>query len=138
MADRYNEDSHRVNLVARRGPTGLGQLCARTVHDGGAKGAGQPGTQTVGQVNLSVQVGVQAWRRRPRPSASWRLGLGPGCRRLHELSPAALQAALEADPVSAREHLERLEFEVQRVVKRLAAANRASAAASERTEAFAS
>ncbi|MFD3821873.1 hypothetical protein [Streptomyces sp. NPDC058625] len=45
------------------------------------------------------------------------------------LAPAAVQAALEADPVTAREHLERLEFEVQRVMKRLTAANRAVAAA---------
>ncbi|MFL4910835.1 hypothetical protein ACJ6WF_49055 [Streptomyces sp. MMS24-I2-30] len=44
------------------------------------------------------------------------------------LAPAAVQAALEADPIAAREHLERLEFEVQRVVKRLTAANRAVAA----------
>ncbi|MGC9501254.1 hypothetical protein [Streptomyces sp. WG7] len=45
------------------------------------------------------------------------------------LAPAAVQAALEADPAAAREHLERLEYEVQRVVKRLTAANRAVAAA---------
>ncbi|MFD6826608.1 hypothetical protein [Streptomyces sp. NPDC060085] len=45
------------------------------------------------------------------------------------LAPSAVQAALEADPVAAREHLEHLEFEVQRVVKRLAAASRAVAAA---------
>lgn len=44
------------------------------------------------------------------------------------LAPAAVQAALEADPVAAREHLEHLELEVQRVVKRLAAASRAVAA----------
>jgi hypothetical protein len=43
------------------------------------------------------------------------------------LAPAAVQAALEADPIAAREHLERLEFEVQRVAKRLTAANRALA-----------
>ncbi|MFE2492492.1 hypothetical protein ACFXGR_57130 [Streptomyces mirabilis] len=54
------------------------------------------------------------------------------------LAPAAVQAALEADPAAAREHLEHLESEVQRVVKRLDAANRAVAAASERTEAPAS
>ncbi|MCX4581289.1 hypothetical protein OHB41_51010 [Streptomyces sp. NBC_01571] len=49
------------------------------------------------------------------------------------LAPAAVQAALEADPAATREHLERLETEMQRVVKRLAAAHRAGAAASEQT-----
>jgi transcriptional regulator with XRE-family HTH domain len=51
------------------------------------------------------------------------------------LAPAAVQAALEVDPAATREHLERLESEMQRVVKRLAAANRSAAAASEQTEA---
>ncbi|MFI9080940.1 hypothetical protein ACIGW8_31475 [Streptomyces sioyaensis] len=54
--------------------------------------------------------------------------------RVHSpLAPAAVQAALEADPAATREHLERLEAEMQRVVKRLAAANRAAAGA-EQTE----
>ena len=39
---------------------------------------------------------------------------------------------------AGREHLEHLESEMQRVVKRPAAANRAASAASERTEAPAS
>ncbi len=50
------------------------------------------------------------------------------------LAPSAVQAALEADPVATREHLERLETEVRRVMKRLTAANRAVATVSERTE----
>ncbi|MFD5065542.1 hypothetical protein [Streptomyces sp. NPDC058394] len=49
------------------------------------------------------------------------------------LAPAAVKAALESDPVATREHLERLETELQHVAKRLAAANRAVAAASEQT-----
>ncbi|MCZ1012686.1 hypothetical protein [Streptomyces lydicus] len=56
--------------------------------------------------------------------------------RVHSpLAPAAVQAALEADPAATREHLERLETEMQRAVKRLAAANRAAAAGTEQTEA---
>ncbi|MEV0694845.1 hypothetical protein [Streptomyces sp. NPDC050388] len=51
------------------------------------------------------------------------------------LAPAAVQAALEDDPAVTREHLERLETEMQRVTKRLAAAKRAVAAASEQTKA---
>jgi hypothetical protein len=47
------------------------------------------------------------------------------------LAPAAVQAAVEADLDAAHGHLERLDDEVQRVVKRLAAARRAVAAASE-------
>lgn len=47
------------------------------------------------------------------------------------LAPSTVQAALEADPAATREHLGRLETEMQRVVKRLAAANRALAATSE-------
>lgn len=54
------------------------------------------------------------------------------------LAPAAVQAALEADPAATREHLECLETEIQRVVKRLAAANRVVAAASGQTGAAAS
>ncbi|WP_345045625.1 hypothetical protein [Streptomyces sannanensis] len=54
------------------------------------------------------------------------------------LAPSAVQAALEADAAATREYLERLETEIQRVVKRLAAANRAVAAASEQTGAAAS
>jgi hypothetical protein len=53
------------------------------------------------------------------------------------LAPAAVQAALDADPTATREHLVRLETEMQCVVKRLAAANRAVAAVSEQTEAAA-
>jgi hypothetical protein len=52
------------------------------------------------------------------------------------LAPSAVQAALEADPAATREHLERLEAEIQRVGKRLAAAHRA--AASTQTRAVAS
>ncbi|MFB7552621.1 hypothetical protein [Streptomyces sp. NPDC056154] len=51
------------------------------------------------------------------------------------LAPTAVQAALEADPIATRERLGRLETEVQRVVKRLAAANRAVAALPEQTDA---
>ncbi|MFJ8351493.1 hypothetical protein ACIQ9J_35100 [Streptomyces sp. NPDC094153] len=51
------------------------------------------------------------------------------------LAPAAVQAALNADPVATREHLERLETEMQRAAKRLTAAARALAAASEQTAA---
>ncbi|MFI0141892.1 hypothetical protein [Streptomyces luteogriseus] len=47
------------------------------------------------------------------------------------LAPAAVQAAVEADLDATFEHLERLDVEVQRVVKRLAAARRAAAAASD-------
>lgn len=47
------------------------------------------------------------------------------------LAPTAVQAALEADPVAPLDHLEHLETEIQRVVKRLAAANRAVEATSE-------
>jgi hypothetical protein len=50
------------------------------------------------------------------------------------LAPGAVQAALEADPVSTRNHLEQLEKDVQRVVKRLTAAKRTVAAATERPE----
>jgi hypothetical protein len=50
------------------------------------------------------------------------------------LAPGAVQAALDADPVSTRNHLEQLEKDVQRVVKRLTAATRAAAAATERSE----
>lgn len=51
------------------------------------------------------------------------------------LAPAAVQAALEADPAATREHLERLETEMQRVMKRLATASRAAAATSEQAKA---
>ncbi|MEU3342910.1 hypothetical protein [Streptomyces sp. NPDC006668] len=44
------------------------------------------------------------------------------------LAPAAVQAALEADPAATREHLALLKNEMQRVTKRLAAASRAAAA----------
>jgi hypothetical protein len=45
---------------------------------------------------------------------------------------------LEADPATTRKHLERLETEVQRVVKRLTAARRAVDAAFERSDTSAS
>jgi hypothetical protein len=54
------------------------------------------------------------------------------------LAPSAVQAALKGDPAATREHLEHLETEIQRVVKRLAAANCVVAAASEQTGAAAS
>ncbi|MEU8653685.1 hypothetical protein [Streptomyces sp. NPDC048737] len=54
------------------------------------------------------------------------------------LAPAAVQAALEADPVAAREHLERLGGELERVSKRLAAARRAVVSAAQATEAASS
>ncbi|MEV6617301.1 hypothetical protein AB0N31_26305 [Streptomyces sp. NPDC051051] len=54
------------------------------------------------------------------------------------LAPAAVQAALEADPVAAREYLERLNGEMQRVSKRLAAARRAAASAAQGAEAVSS
>ncbi|MDH6589938.1 hypothetical protein M2161_009129 [Streptomyces sp. SAI-133] len=43
------------------------------------------------------------------------------------LAPASVRAALQADPVAAREHVEDLESELERVAKRLAAARRAIA-----------
>ncbi|WP_449352110.1 hypothetical protein [Streptomyces shaanxiensis] len=51
------------------------------------------------------------------------------------LAPAAVQAALDADPDAVQEHLETLEKELGRVAKRLAAAQRAFAAAQEQTSA---
>ncbi|MDQ0408769.1 hypothetical protein ABVB69_38400 [Streptomyces sp. NPDC000349] len=68
----------------------------------------------------------------PVPTAITALERAAGSRRdrvYAPLAPAAVQAALEADPIAAREHLERLEFETQRGVKRLTAANRAVGAA---------
>jgi hypothetical protein len=50
------------------------------------------------------------------------------------LAPAAVHAALEADPVATLEHLERLEEEMRRIAKRLTAASRAAAAASDQAE----
>ncbi|UUA11589.1 MULTISPECIES: hypothetical protein [Streptomyces] len=51
------------------------------------------------------------------------------------LAPGSVQDALAADPVTTRTHLERLEQDVQRVVRRLTAATRAAAAAGEHPEA---
>lgn len=56
--------------------------------------------------------------------------------RVHSpLAPGAVQAALEADPVATHKYLEQLETDIQRVVKRLTAAKRAAASASERSKA---
>ncbi|MER7841925.1 hypothetical protein ABTY98_40080 [Streptomyces sp. NPDC096040] len=43
------------------------------------------------------------------------------------LAPASVQAALDADPIAVREHVEKLEAELERVTKRLAGAQRAIA-----------
>lgn len=45
---------------------------------------------------------------------------------LPAIAPAAVRTALEADTLATREHLERLEAELQRVSKRLASARRAA------------
>jgi hypothetical protein len=50
------------------------------------------------------------------------------------LAPAMVHLALEADPAAARELVESLEFDLGRVTKRLAVAQRAASSASDQTE----